>query len=142
MPPMSRTAEEGYPPLTRVTGELVMHCEALADLFASETPRTVYIRPSNANKFRYYVGDASAEGFGGATQFPDGTIRGQKGASEQDFAEGGSNLGEAQNQANHLLNEIRSGVHDGCKLWAGTDNGCIGWQSGSKFSPLLFIYAG
>jgi hypothetical protein len=139
---MSRTAEEGYPPLTRVTGELVMHCEALADLFASETPRTVYIRPSNANKFRYYVGDASAEGFGGATQFPDGTIRGQKGASEQDFAEGGSNLGEAQNQANHLLNEIRSGVHDGCELWAGTDNGCIGWQSGSKFSPLLFIYAG
>jgi hypothetical protein len=138
--PTSRTAEEGYPPFTRVTKELVMHCEALAELFASDTPRTVYIRPSSANKFRYYVGDASAEGFGGATQFPDGTIRGRKGAWERDFAQGGSNLREAQNQANHLLNEIRSGVHDGCEVWAATDNGCwmAVWLKGLSTAIHLF----
>ena len=83
----------------------------------------MYIRPSSANKLRYYVGDASAEGFGGATQFPDGTIRGRRGVWSSEFAAGGSNLREAQNQANHLLNEIRSGLHDGCALWAATDNG-------------------
>jgi hypothetical protein len=121
--PTNRTAAEGYPPLTRITDELVKHCEALSQLFDAEEPRTVYICPSSANKFRYYVGDASAEGFGGATQFPNGTIRGRRGVWSSEFAAGGSNLREAQNQANHLLNEIRSGLHGGCALWAATDNG-------------------
>jgi hypothetical protein len=121
--PTSQTVAEGYPPLTRITDELIKHCEALSQLFDTEEPRTVYIRPSSSNKFRYYVGDASAEGFGGATQFPDGSIRGRRGVWSSDFAAGGSNLREAQNQVNHLLNEIRSGLHDGCALWAATDNG-------------------
>ena len=65
--PTSQTAAEGYPPLIRITDELIKHCEALSQLFDTEEPRTLDIRPSSANKFRYYVGDASAEGFGGAT---------------------------------------------------------------------------
>jgi len=88
-----------------------------------EEPQTVYIHPSIANKFRYYVGDASAEGFGGATQFPKGTIRNRQGVWSSEFAAGESILWEAQNQVNHLLNKIRSGCHNGCALWASTDNG-------------------
>jgi hypothetical protein len=61
----------------------------------------------------YYVGDASREGLGGATQFPDGTIKGWRGVWDAGFAQGGSNLREAQNQVNHLLNKVRAGLHDG-----------------------------
>jgi hypothetical protein len=93
------------------------------ELFDMEEPQTVYIHPSIANKFRYYVGDASAEGFGGATQFPKGTIRNRQGVWSSEFAAGESILWEAQNQVNHLLNKIRSGCHNGCALWASTDNG-------------------
>jgi hypothetical protein len=63
-----------------------MHCDALAELFVSDTLRTVFICPSGANKFCYYVGDASAEGFGGTTQFPDGTVHGRKGVWDKEFA--------------------------------------------------------
>ncbi len=34
----------------------------------------------------------------------------------------GSNLCEAQNFGNHLLEEIRGDKHDGCALWDATDN--------------------
>ena len=105
-------AAEGYPLTTNITPELLMHCEALLDLFNSDTPRAVYIRPASARSYRYYIGDTSREGLGGATQFPDG-----------DFVAGGSNLREAQNQVNQLLQEIRAGLRDGCEVWAFTDNG-------------------
>jgi hypothetical protein len=109
-------AQIGYPPLTKITSELLAHTEALLELFDAEEPIAVYIRPSSASKFRYYVGDASREGLGGATQFPDGTIKVRRGVWDAGFAQGGSNLREAQNQVNHLLNEVRAGLHDGCAV--------------------------
>ena len=54
---------------------------------------------------------ASAEGFGAGTQYPDGTFEGRDGLWKPDFAEGGSNLREAQNLTNHLLSEIRASKH-------------------------------
>lgn len=38
------TAATGYPLLTPITPELIAHCEALLDLFDSDTPHAVYIR--------------------------------------------------------------------------------------------------
>ena len=38
------------------------------------------------------------------------------------FADDGSNLREAPNFGNHLLHEVLDGEHDGCAVWAGTDN--------------------
>jgi hypothetical protein len=133
-------AAEGYPLTTKITPELISHCEALLDLFDSDTPRTVFIRPASAHSYRYYVGDASREGLGGATQFPDGSIKGRRGVWNADFAEGGSNLREAQNQVNHLIREIRAGMHDGCELWAFTDNGCWSavWLKGLSTAKHLF----
>jgi hypothetical protein len=60
-----------------------------------------------------------------------------------DFAEGGSNLREAQNQVNNLIREIRAGMHDGrwiCELWAFTDNGCWSavWLKGLSTAKHLF----
>lgn len=133
-------AASGYPILTQITPELIAHCEALSDLFNAEEPHAVYIRPSSASKYRYYVGDASREGLGGATQFPDGRILGRRGVWDPKFAEGGSNLREAQNQVNHLLAEVRAGLHDGCALWAFTDNAVWSavWRKGLSTSRLLF----
>ena len=56
------------------------------------------------------------------TQLPDGTIVSREGLWESGFAQGGSNLQEAQNQVNQLLWDIKAGKHDGCKLWAATNN--------------------
>ena len=56
--------------------------------------------------------------WGGVTQYPDGTLTSREGLWDLQFAEGGSNLREAQNQVNHLLLEIRGGKHDGCEPWA------------------------
>jgi hypothetical protein len=133
-------AQNGYPLLTVITPELIAHCEALAELFEAEEPRAVFLRPSSASKYRYYVGDASREGLGGATQYPDGRITGRRGVWDPVFAEGGSNLREAQNQVNHLLSEVQLGLHDGCALWAFTDNAVWSavWRKGLSTSRLLF----
>ena len=133
-------ATAGYPLETRVTPELVAHCEALLELFDSDEPVAVYIRPASSSSYRYYVGDASHEGLGGATQFPNGLVQGRRGIWLQSFAEGGSNLREAQNQVNHLLREIVAGKHDGCAIWAFTDNGCWSavWRKGLSTAKHLF----
>jgi hypothetical protein len=130
----------GYPLLTAITPELIDHCEALIQLFEGDTPREVFIRPASATQYRYYIGDASAEGFGGVTQFPDGTIRGRRGLWDAKFAEGGSNVREAINQVNHLIREIRSGIHDGCALWPFTDNAVWSavWLKGLSTAKHLF----
>jgi hypothetical protein len=46
----------------------------------------------------------------------------REGLWDPEFAKGGLNLREAQNQVNHLLQEIRMGKHDRCEVWAVTDN--------------------
>jgi len=56
-----------YPLQTKVTSELLLHCEALQTLFEGENPLLVPLRPTDKGKLRFYVGDASHEGFGGAT---------------------------------------------------------------------------
>lgn len=81
-----------------MTPELVIHCEALLELFDSDESVAVYIRPSSLSSYRYYVGDASHEGLGGATQYPDGTISVRRRTWSKSFTEGSSNLREAQNQ--------------------------------------------
>ena len=136
----TEAAATGYPLYTAATPELISHCEALIELFQPEQPREVFIRPSSASQFRYYIGDASREGLGGATQFPDGSIRGRRGVWQQEFAEGGSNLREATNQVNHILREIQAGMHDGCALWAFTDNGVWSavWSRGLSTAKHLF----
>jgi hypothetical protein len=62
------------------------------------------------------------EGFGGSTQYPDGLVSSREGLWDPEFSEGEFNLREAQNQVNHLIAEIRAGFHDGCEVWAATDN--------------------
>jgi hypothetical protein len=134
------TAAADYPLLTPITPELITHCEALLSLFEHDVPTAIFIRPASSSAYRYYIGDASREGLGGATQYPDGTIRGRRGVWKADFAEGGSNLREAQNQVNHLISEVRAGLHDGCALWAFTDNGCWSavWLNGLSTAAHLF----
>jgi hypothetical protein len=111
-----------YPLETKVTSELLLHAEALQELFGGEHPLMVPIWPTDKKKLRYFVGDASREGFGGATQYPAIGCVSQESLWDPEFAKGGSNLREAQNQVNHLLQEIRAGDHNGCKIWAATDN--------------------
>ena len=129
-----------YPLLTKVTPELLLHAEAFQVLFEGEMPRMVPLRPTDKGKLRFYVGDASREGFGGATQYPDGMVQSREGLWESGFAQGGSNLREAQNQVNHLLWEIRAGMHDGCELWAATDNAVWSavWTKGMSNARHLF----
>ena len=120
-------AQGDYPLLTPVTSELRLHVEALQTLFAGEQPLMIPIRPTDRGKLHFYCGVASREGFGGATQYPNGTLSAREGLWDPQFADRGSNLREAQNQVNHLLHEIRAGKHDGCEVWAATDNSV--WSS-------------
>ena len=120
-------AQGDYPLLAPVTSELLLHVEALQTLFAGEQPMMIPIHPTERGKLRFFCGDASREGFGGATQYTDGTLTLQEGLWDLQFSKGGSNLRKAQNQVNHLLLEIRGGKHDGCELWAATDNSV--WSS-------------
>jgi len=133
-------AREGYPILTRISDELVDHTKALLVLFVNEEPLVVPIRPTDRNKLRYYGGDASAEGFYSTTQYPDGHVESREGLWDERFAEGGSNLREAQNQVNHLLGEVKAGKHDGCELWCVTDNAVWSsvWQKGMSSAKHLF----
>jgi hypothetical protein len=81
-----------YPLETKTTTELLLHVEALQLLFEGEELLMVPLRPTDKGKFRYYIGDASQEGFGGAKQFSDGTIASREGLWEPEFAQGRSNL--------------------------------------------------
>jgi len=111
-----------YPVLTRVTYQLVLHVRALRRLFDSEEPRVVPIRPTEMVKLRYAAGDASAEGFAQAVQYPELFIDERDGLWLPEMAEKSSNLREAQNIGNHLLRDIKAGRHNGCEIWQATDN--------------------
>ena len=82
----------------------------------------VPVRPMDTHKLRYCIGDASTEGFAIITQHPDLSTETRDGLWDELFAEGGSNLREAQNFGNHLLQEVKAGKHDDCAVWACTDN--------------------
>ena len=129
-----------YPLQTKAASELLLHAEALQVLFKGEQPWTVPIRTTDKRKLRYYVGDASLEGFGGVTQFPNLSMTSREGLWDASFAEGGSNLREAQNQVNHLLWEITAGKHDGCEVWAATNNAVwlAVWMKGMSHARHLF----
>jgi hypothetical protein len=133
-------AAVGYLTLTVITTELIKHCEALLELFEGDLPRANFVRPASSKSYHYYIGDASQEGLGGATQYPDGSIRGRRGVWEASFAEGGSNLREAQNHVSHLIQEVRAGMHDGCEIWAFTDNAVWSavWLKGLSTAKHLF----
>ena len=135
-------AQGDYPLLTPVTSELFLHVEALQILFAGEQPLMIPIWPTNKGKPCFFCGDALREGFGGVTQYPNGRLTSHEGLWDFQFAEGGSNLREAQNQVNHLLYEIKAGKHDGCELWAATDNSVWSavWNKGiSKARHLFYL---
>ncbi len=136
-------AQGNYPVLTPVTLELLLHTGALQILFKEEQPLMVPIRPTDKGKLHFFVGDASQEGFGGAPQFLDGMVMSQERLWDPNFAEMGSNLQEAQNQVNHLLQEIRIGKHNGCKLWAATDNSIWSdvWNKGSFLLVISFTWS-
>lgn len=133
-------AQGDYPLATAVTSELLAHTEALQVLFQGEHPIMVPIRPTDKYKLRFFVGDASREGFGGSTQYPDRLVSSREGLWDPEFSEGGSNLREAQNQVNHLIAKIRAGFHDGCEVWAATDNSVWSavWNKGLSSARHLF----
>ncbi len=135
-------AQGDYPLLAPGTSELLIHVEALQTLFAGEKPLMIPIWPTNKGKLCFFCGDALLEGFEGATQYPGGMLTSREGLWDSQFAEGGSNLQEAQDQVNHLLYEIRAGRHDGCELWAATDNSVWSavWNRGmSKVRHLFYL---
>jgi hypothetical protein len=72
-------AQGNYPLLTPVTSELLLHVEALQILFAGQQPLMILIRPTDKGKLQFFCRDASCKGFGGATQYPDGTLTSQEG---------------------------------------------------------------
>lgn len=133
-------AAEGYPLETRITHELIRHVGALLQLFSQDAPLSPPVRPTDKFKLRYMAGDASLEGYGTVTQYPDDTLSGRDGLWDPEFAFGGSNLREAQAQVNHLLEEVRAGKHDGCELWAFTDNAVWSavWNKGMSSARHLF----
>ena len=63
----------------KVTSELIFHVEALRTLFLGDVPRLAPLQPTHVHKIRYTVGDASAEGFGVGTQYPDLEFEGRDG---------------------------------------------------------------
>lgn len=131
-------AQGDYPAFARITSELLLYAGALRMLFDQEESLTLPVRPSRSKALRYVIGDASAEGFAIATQYPEGRVDFKDGlylsGRDETFAEGGSNLREAQNQVNHLVWEIGQGKHDGCEIWAATDHDVFAqvwvWQKG------------
>ncbi len=134
---------KGYPISTRITSELIDHTNALLTLFDADVPLMVPLRPTDSHKLRYTVGDASAEGFSIVTQYPDRSIQTRDGLWLESFAEGGSNLREAQNFGNHLLHEVESSKHDGCEVWACTDNAVWSavWNKGMSSAKHMFNIA-
>ena len=131
---------KGYPIATRITDQLLAHVKALLKLFESDVPLTVSLRPTDAHKLRYMVMDAAAEGFSNVVQFPELRLNASDGLWDEGFAEGGSNLREAMCFGNKALLDVRSGVHDGCALWAATDNAVWShvWSNGMSSAIHLF----
>ncbi len=138
--PTPEQAADGYPYITRVTEQLKMHVEALLELFPTDEPLAQPVRPTDKHKLRYVCGDASREGLSWATQYPNGTLEGRDGLWAADFAKGGSNLREAQNQVNHLLLDIKANKHDGCEVWCATKNAVWSavWHKGMSLAKHLF----
>lgn len=101
-------AAAGYPQYTRVTEELKWHVDGLLQLFSEEEPKASPIRPTDARKIRYLVGDASAEGFGMATQYPNMEIDIEDGLWTEEFSENSSNLRKAASrQPSHVHSQSR-----------------------------------
>jgi hypothetical protein len=113
---------EEYPLVTTLTPELLASVESLLELFEEEEPLTLPVRPTDAGKLRYFTADASAEGFGSAIQYPDGSTSRRDGLWMPAFPEGGSNLCEATAQVNHILVDVHRGRHDDCEVWYAIDN--------------------
>jgi hypothetical protein len=111
-----------YPALTRVTYQLVLHTLALRRLFDTPEPRVSLIRPMEKHMIWYACGDALAEGFAQAVQYPDLTVDERDGLWDPELFNKISNLWEALNIANHLKRDIAAGYHDGCEIWQATDN--------------------
>ena len=115
-------AASDYPLLTRVTYQLVLHVHAMRKLFGDEEPRVSLVRPMEKHQLRYACGDASAEGFAQAVQYPQLVIDERDGLWIPEISMKSSNLREALNIANHLKDDISRGKHDGCEVWQATDN--------------------
>lgn len=133
-------AGAGYPLNTSITNELKMHVSALQRLFNGDAPRLAPIRPEEASMVRIAVGDASAEGFGYGTQFPEEEVVLRDGLWDEVFSFKSSNLREATNIGNNLLRDIESGVHDGCEVWVAVDNAVWSavWNKGMSSARDLF----
>ena len=119
---------------------MILYVEAMRALFAAEVPNSLSIRPTDKEKIRYVINDASAKGFGPGTQYLDLTFEGRDGLWDVVFAHGGSNLQEGQNLTNHLLSEICAGKHDGCEVWCFVDN-AIGLMFRQRDCLLYNIYS-
>ena len=94
---------KGYPISTLIPHDLVFHCQSLSGLFTDEVLLIVPVRPADAHKFHYVVGDASAEGFFITRQYPEKVITSQVGLWETTFVWEGSNLQEFQKLAATFL---------------------------------------
>jgi hypothetical protein len=91
-------------------------------LFNSEEPRVSLVQPRERDDVRYACGDASAEGFAHAVQYPELVIDERDGLWLPEISAKSSNLREALNIANKLKLDISNGKHDGCEIWQATDN--------------------
>lgn len=98
------------------------------------------VRPTEVDKLRYVIADASSEGLGAATQYPELELEGQDGLWLTKFSEGGSNSREAQNIVNHLLFKINADKHTGGEVWCATDNAVWSavWNKGMSSAKHLF----
>ena len=89
------------------------------------------------------MADASAEGFSIVTQYPELKLKGRDGMWTLAFARGGSNLRESHTFVNGVLVTVKSGEHNGCTIWAGTDNAVwsLVWNKGMSTVKHLFALA-
>ncbi len=77
--------KKDYHVTAHITSQLLDHANELLCLFSSELPLMVPLRPTDANKLQYTVGDASADGLSIVTQYPDLIIQGQDGLWDENF---------------------------------------------------------
>ena len=83
---------EDYPEESTITDKLLAHDTALVALFEGGVAAVVPIRPISATKVGYMPADASAEGFGAGTQYPDLVFESRDGLWDPVYAIGGYNL--------------------------------------------------
>ena len=55
--------QANYPATIRITDELVDHTRGLLRIFPTQNSLALPTRPTDRNKIRHHIGDASAEGF-------------------------------------------------------------------------------